>query len=396
MRRLLGRPASCVSWLVPVILLIVGCPTAVAADDDVAAAMQKQWREISLRPFADSLMHARGGYKDHKPPYELYDPNRIVNIAENMLAFQTADGAWPKNMDWQRVYTPTELEKLRKKWSARPGGTLDNRTTWTHIHYLAEVYQQTGLQRYADAARRGLLWIVAHQNAQSGGWAGADVDAITFNDGVMVGALRALHEAATDKPLYGFLDEKTRSQIAASYERGLRCVLRCQVRVGERLTAWGQQHSHETFQPVWARAFEPPAITPCESVGVVRFLMELDNPPPEVVRAVDAAVAWMDRVKIAGLRVERVPAEPVQWPRRYCDFDVVEVKDPNAPPIWTRMYDPETERPIFCTREREITSDFTKLSRERRTGYGFHGDWPAKLIAEEYPAWKRKLAAAGK
>lgn len=370
--------------------MIALAAAATATSDDVAAAMKKNWKAIPLRPFADSIQHARGQYKNHQPPYELHDPDQIVHIAENMLAFQTADGGWPKNMDWQRAFTPQELNQLRRKWGQRRGGTLDNRTTWTHVRYLAQVHQQTGLEHYANAARRGLLWIIRHQDRRSGGWAGADIDAITFNDDVMTGALRALHDAATDAKLYSFLDERTRQTVRASFERGLQCVLRCQVRVDGRLTAWGQQHSHETYEPIWARGFEPPAITPCESTALVRFLMELDDPSPEVIRAIDAAVAWMDRVKISGLRVERIDAEPIQWPRRYCDFDVVEVRDPNAPPIWTRFYDPQTERPIFCTRDRRITTDFTQLSRERRTGYGYHGDWPASLIAEDYPAWKRR------
>jgi len=46
------------------------------------------------------------------------------------------------------------------------------------------------------------------------------------------------------------------------------------------------------------------------------------------------------------------------------------------PPIWAKMYSLENSEPIFCTRERKITQDFTEASREHRTGYAWHGYWP--------------------
>lgn len=124
----------------------------------------------------------------------------------------------------------------------------------------------------------------------------------------------------------------------------------------------------------------------------VRLLMEIDNPSPEVVRAVQSAVAWFDKVKITGLRIEKVPAEPVEFKYHYSDFDYVEVKDPNAPPLWARYYDLETERPIFCNRDGKITRNFSDLQRERRTGYPWYGYWPAKLLDKEYPVWQKKWA----
>jgi len=38
-------------------------------------------------------------------------------------------------------------------------------------------------------------------------------------------------------------------------------------------------------------------------VEVVRLLMSLDKPSPEVVRAVEGAVAWFEAAKIKGIRV---------------------------------------------------------------------------------------------
>jgi len=122
--------------------------------------------------------------------------------------------------------------------------------------------------------------------------------------------------------------------------------------------------------------------------------MSIDNPPPAVIRAVESAVAWFDRVKIIGLRIEEVKAEPVHFPYQWSDLERIEVRDSQAPPIWTRFYDLQTEAPIFCTRQRVITSAYTDLSRERRTGYDWYGDWPAELLEKEYPAWRWKWRPA--
>jgi PelA/Pel-15E family pectate lyase len=216
------------------------------------------------------------------------------------------------------------------------------------------------------------------------------VEAVTFNDDVMAGALRALREVVENKKLYGFVDEQRRGKAKQAYDKGIQCILDCQIKVNGRLTAWCQQHDFKDLKPVWARAFEPPSITAGESTDVVRLLMEIDSPSPEVVRAVQAAIAWFDKVKIGGLRIEKAPAEPVTFKYHYSDSDNVEVKDLNAPPIWTRYYDLQTETPLFCNRDGKITRNYAEVDRERRTGYAWYGYWPANLLKKEYPAWQKK------
>jgi len=357
---------------------------------EVTSAEARQWEPIPLDPFGDSIKHAVARFEHHRPSYRQYTPEQIVHIAENLLAWQNPDGGWPKNKDWTREYSEEECARLAHRQRSREDeSTLDNKNTWTQVDYLAQVYRQTGLPRYAASATRGLEYILDSQRS-SGGWAGTDVEAITFNDGVMAGVLAVLQKVQEDPGLFAFIDAGTRLRIRKAYSRGLECLLHCQVRIDGRLTAWGQQHDHRTFEPIWARAFEPPALAVRESVGVVRFLMTIDHPPPEVVRAIESAAEWFDQVKIAGLRIDEVKTEPVRFPYRWSDFERVEVKDPGAPPLWARFYDLDTETPIFCTRDRVITSSFTDLSRERRTGYDWYGDWPAALLKVEVPVWRKK------
>ena len=46
--------------------------------------------------------------------------------------------------------------------------------------------------------------------------------------------------------------------------------------------------------------------------------------------------------------------------------------------------------PVFTGRDKVIRYDFNAIERERRTGYNYYGDWPAKLLAKDYPRWRAK------
>jgi PelA/Pel-15E family pectate lyase len=385
-----------VLWACTVVFLGMVIPVLAARagePPEVAEAKAKTWKPIPMGYFGDSIHHALMGFKERKAPYPQHTPEQIVHIAENLLAWQNPNGGWPKNKDWTKVLSDKEQSGLpgRTGRATRGHSTFDNRTTWSQVDYLARVHHQAQLARYADAAVRGIRYILSQQRS-TGGWRGSDVDAITFNDDVMRGILTVLKDIAEDAEHYAFVEKPLRERVKAAFEKGLDCVLKCQIKVGNRLTAWCQQHHHANFRPVWARSYEPPSIVTAESVGVVRLLMSIDNPSPEIIQSVQAAVAWFDRVKIHGLRIKRVKMKPVKHWLHWTDYDNVEVKDPDAPPIWARFYHLRTEEPIFCTRARKITDDYTDLSRERRTGYSWYGYYPAKLLAEYYPKWQKRWA----
>jgi PelA/Pel-15E family pectate lyase len=82
-----------------------------------------------------------------------------------------------------------------------------------------------------------------------------------------------------------------------------------------------------------ARIYEKASISGSEAVGIVRFLMSLDAPSPEVVDAIQSAVAWFDAAKINGQRLVEKP--DASLPR---GFDRILVADPNAEPLWARFY----------------------------------------------------------
>jgi PelA/Pel-15E family pectate lyase len=117
----------------------------------------------------------------------------------------------------------------------------------------------------------------------------------------------------------------------------------------------------------------------------VVFLMGIEHPSPEVVRAIEGAVAWFRDSKILGIRVVQQPAPGT--PR---GFDRVVVADPQAPPLWARFYELETNRPIFCGRDSVVKYSLAEIEYERRNGYRWYVDLPAKLLDSDYPAWAAK------
>ncbi|MCA9132283.1 MAG: pectate lyase, partial [Planctomycetales bacterium] len=264
--------------------------------------------------------------------------------------------------------------------------TLDNRSTYPQIIYLAEVFQATGKERYRRAAERGLDYILREQHS-SGGWRGSDVDAITYNDDVMLGVMQLLRTIELSPPRFAWLDDARRQKLSAALQRAIDVTLKCQIRVDGVKTAWCQQHSHKTYAPVAARRYELPAICPVESAGIVQFLMEYDAPSAEMREAIESAVRWIEAVKIEGLRVKEIETAPIRFEHHTATRDRVVVADATAPPLWARYYEIETNRPFFCNRDGKKVYSLAEVHIERRTGYAWYSTAPQALLKEHYPTW---------
>jgi PelA/Pel-15E family pectate lyase len=379
---------ACIAFIVTITASY--CSDAWLSPETLERARLGKPQPISINNFEDSIKHALMQYEGGKPPYRRYKQEQSIDIAENLLIWQNQDGGWPKNIDWLKVLNKkdiNEIDLFRKSKQNR--SSLDNRNTWSQIDYLARVRFDTGIRRYDSSIKRAVDYLLINQN-KSGGWCGADVDAITFNDEVMVGAVRTLKRISEDNNLYGFVDDNRRRLAHKAYEKGIKCILKCQVRIGDQLTAWAQQHDHETFLPVWGRRYEMPALTAGESVSVVELLMEINQPDGQIVQAIEAAATWLDAVKIEGLRLRQVPAEPIKFRYKWSNFDRVVVHEQGVPSIWSRFYDLKAQRPVFSTREGKIVRRYEDLTRERRSGYDWYGYWPARFLRTSYPAWRQK------
>jgi pectate lyase len=107
------------------------------------------------------------------------------------------------------------------------------------------------------------------------------------------------------------------------------------------------------------------------------FLMSIDNPSPQVIQAVKAGAEWFVSVKLTGIRQIKV------------NGDRVMIKDPNAPPLWARFYEIETNRPIFSGRDGVKKYSIADIEPERRNNYRWYGDW-GDLVADRYVKWKAR------
>jgi PelA/Pel-15E family pectate lyase len=320
-------------------------------------------------------------------------------FAANILLFQRSNGGWPKDYDMLAVLTRAQK---RAVWASRPSldTTFDNDTTHAQVEYLAKAYTATNTPAYRDACLRGFDFLLAAQYDNGGfpqRWPHAtDYRAhITFNDGVMVGIMKVLDAAARNKPEWTWLDASRRERARLAVSRGVACILKCQIRVGDALTGWAQQHDEKTFAPAPARTFELTSLSPQDTTEIARFLMHQPK-SPEITASVEAAVSWLHKTALTGIRVDKVPAPHAEFERHKTDIDVVVVPDPNADKIWARFYEIDSNRPVFASRDGVKVYSLAEVDRERRTGSTWYGDWPAKLLARDYPEWQKKHAHASK
>jgi PelA/Pel-15E family pectate lyase len=346
-----------------------------------------QQKPIDLGGFYDIIRHAR--YENPVENDSVYKPEQVLEIAENILLYQNQDGGWAKNVDLLRVLSDEEKKTLHENLGKNGRSTLDNRNIYPQITYLSHLYVLTEKKIYRDAVLRGIEYILQEQRP-SGGWRGWDVDAVTFNDDVMAGTLTLLKAITEHRKPYYWIPESVRKRAESAVARGVECILKCQIKREGQLTAWGQQHDHETFESVGARKYEFPCITAEESVGVVEFLMSIENPSDRIIEAIESAVRWLDHVRIEGIRIDTVPLnEPVRYQSHQITETKVVINDPQAPSIWARFYDIQTDEPFFARREGKRVHSLAEVDPERRVGYAWYGPWARHLIEHSYPAWKR-------
>ncbi len=318
-------------------------------------------------------------------PAQWFASDEAKKVATNILSYQADLGGWPKNIDT----TSKPYEGDRSKLDP----TFDNSATTDELRFLAHIYQATKDETYRTAFLKGLDYILKAQYA-NGGWPqfypphpGTPYQRfITFNDNAMVRLMQFIRDVH-DQELFDLVDSDRREKCQQAFDKGIECILKCQIKVDGKLTAWCAQHDEKDFSPRIARTYELVSLSGSESVAIVDMLMSLERPSPEVVQSVEGAVAWLDSAKIPGIRVER--RADSQAPR---GFNKVVVQDPSAPPMWARFYEIGTNRPIFSDRDGVAKHDLSEIGYERRNGYNWLDYWPRDLLAKRYPAWKAKIA----
>lgn len=292
---------------------------------------------------------------------------------ENILSWQTPRGDWPKNEETASTRYTGDTADL--------DGTFDNTATVGEMRVLAKAFRATGDARCRDAFLKGFDLILKAQYP-TGGWPQFYPPSrgynrrITFNDSTMVRIMDLLKDVAQTSE-FDFVDADRKTAAQKAFDRGIGCILKCQIRVDGKLTAWCAQHDEIDYSPRPARSYELVSLSGGESAGILELLMSLDDPSPEVVKAVTAGVEWYRSAQVDGIRL-------VQQ-----DDKRVAVEDPDAPPLWGRFYEIETNRPIFCNRDGIPHYDYNELGEERSSGYNWLDNW-GKDVFETYADWENK------
>ena len=332
------------------------------------------------------------------PDQAAYSPSQVDQIAANILLFQRDNGGWPKDYDLLAILTPEQTAELQATRN-RTDTSFDNHNIHSQVDYLARAYASAGINAWRDACLRGFDFMLAAQLENGGfpqrypnpsGYAAH----ITFNDGVMIGILNVLKDASDDLPHWKWLDSTRRHNARQVVARGIECILECQIHDRGVCTGWCQQHDAKTHEAASARTFELASCCPQDTTEIVEFLMRDESPDARIIEAIDRAVAWLDRTKLTGIRVERVPAPVEEFERHRADFDVMVRADDKAPAIWARHYEIGTDRPVFAGRDAVKRYALSEIERERRTGTPWYGQWPRSLLASEYRQWRKKLPGA--
>lgn len=309
-------------------------------------------------------------------------------LSERIVALQGGDGGWS---NWANEVGMSDFS-LRIEEGNIVHQSLDDGATTTQLKILARVLTATPPVPAEQAARlrasflRGYEYLLKAQYP-NGGWphrfpAKGYHAHITFNDNTTYNVIAILRAIAAREPAYAWLGDEHRQRALAAVDKGIECILACQVVVDGRKTVWGAQHDVNTLAPAPARTFEPASLSGSESVGLVRLLMESERPSPRVIDAVRSAVAWFEKSKVTGIRVERFRT-PEGWDTRV-------IADPNAPPLWGRFYELGTNRIIFSDRDAVIKYSLSEIGRERRGGYGWYTGGPETLLKVDYPRWAAK------
>lgn len=191
---------------------------------------------------------------------------------------------------------------------------------------------------------------------------------ITYNDDAMINVMILLDEVANKKGDFSFVDSSLADKSKKAVDKGIDGILKTQVVVNGKLTAWGQQHDSSTLKPAGARAYEVPSLSSKESVSIVKFLKTRPS-NSKITASIKASEDWLKSVGITGIKVVKTSS----------DVTVVNDKSVTAP-IWARFYEIGTNKAIFVGRDGVVKYKLSDIEKERRTGYAWYGNWPASLL----------------
>jgi PelA/Pel-15E family pectate lyase len=347
--------------------------------------------ELTAQNLAIALRAPSGG--DFKLPASAddawYSSDAANQLASVVLSYQTPSGGWSKHTGYTRGPRQPGMQFSSQ---SEPGqkphylATFDNRATTEEMCFLATVWNATKREDCKAGFITGLDYILAARYP-NGGWPqvypleGKYHDNITFNDDAMTRILELLQDIKNNDPCYSFVDDARRQRVSAALSAGLDCLLRVQVVQDGKKTGWCAQYDPLTLQPAAARAMEPVTLSGMESSRILRFLMSITTPAPEVVASIESGLAWMDQVKITGLAKTNVAGKSTY------------VSNPASTEIyWARFYNLTNSQPVFPGRDGVIYNSFADMAANNHLGYDYLSTLPGSVVSNGQKKWRKLLA----
>ena len=137
-----------------------------------------------------------------------------------------------------------------------------------------------------------------------------------------------------------------------------------------------------TLEPRGARTFELASLSGVRERGHPAAPDEPGGPEPGRRPSGPRGARWYEDSKLNGIREVVV------------DGDKKIVPDRDAPPLWARFYEIDTNRPFFCGRDGVKKYDMAEIEAERRNGYAWYGDWGNRVL-ERYARWEKERSKNG-
>lgn len=290
--------------------------------------------------------------------------------AGSLLYGQLESGGWTNVIDFDPKGDRVSLYR-NGRGRGRNFSSLDDGTSQAAIRFLTRLdgvlrFQDTAIHQAAQVALDALLAAQFPNGAFPQGWEGPASpqrvlpanypaydwrtegrvknywDQYTLNDGLAGTVVETL---ITAWEVYE--DERYRTALMRFGD------FLCLAQMPDPQPAWAQQYNYQ-MQPIWARAFEPPAIAGRESQDVIAALMKIFRSTGEkkYLEPIPKALAYLRQSRLADGSL-------------------------------ARYYELKTNRPLYMTRQGRdyrLTYDDSDLPSH----YGWKSEYEADGLAEEF------------
>lgn len=303
------------------------------------------------------------------------------SYAQNMISWQLPTGGF--GIQNEKAYLqPWDGKHKRSQWVSDgvEHGNFDDDATVAEIRYLAHAYQQTEdlvLKKAIKESVAKVIQFIFDAQHPSGGWPqvypkltnskGLYSNHITLNDDAMIRVMVLLSDISAALPPFNndIISTDTLAKIHPKLTAAVDFLLKAQIKSQGKLTIWAAQHNPITYQPEAGRKYEPIARAAQESAGVLVYLMNWPEQTKEALQAVQAGIAWYQNNLVSNLWQNKKTGK----------FEFKQGKR-----LWYRFYEIEQDTPFFCGRDGIKKYDFYEIEWERRTGYGWGGDYAGHLL----------------